>query len=69
MIKATLIALAFIVVFYLSGTISNGNAAVQFTAVIIFGLVVIWYAMKAICCACGQTTRTKCTQRDQNKTT
>jgi hypothetical protein len=69
MIKMILIALAFIAVFYLSGAITNGNAAMQFAAVIIFGLVVIWYAMRAICCACSQGYKSKCAQRGQDKKT
>ena len=62
--KAIVIALVFIAVFKLSGIISNGNATVQTAAVILCGLVIVWYGMKAICCACNQKDNSICSKRD-----
>jgi len=58
--RAIVIALVFIAVFKLSGFISNGNATVQTAAVILCGLVIVWYGMKAICCACNQKGKSGC---------
>jgi hypothetical protein len=61
MIRAILIASIFVLVFYLAGIISNGNVAVQIAALCIFGLVIVWNAMKVICCACNQGNKSHCT--------
>ena len=58
--KAIIVALVFVAVFKLSGIISNGNATVQTAAIILCGLVVVWYGMRAVCCACSQKDGTPC---------
>ena len=67
--RAIVIALVFIAVFKLSGIISNGNATVQTAAVILCGLVIVWYGMKAICCACNQKDNSSCRKHhsDENQ--
>jgi len=60
--RAIVIALVFVAVFKLSGFISNGNATVQTAAVILCGLVVVWYGMRAICCACNQKDKPSCSK-------
>ena len=50
--KALIIAMVFMGVISLSGTISKGNADMQTAAVILSGLVFIWYTAKVICYAC-----------------
>jgi hypothetical protein len=58
--KTMIIALFFLAVFYLSGMLSNGNAAVQTTTVVFCGLVIVGYGMKVVCCACGQSDQPGC---------
>jgi hypothetical protein len=52
--KAIIIAMVFMAVIRLSGIISRGDADVQTAAVILSGLVIIWYATKVICLACKE---------------
>ena len=49
--KAIIIAMVFMAVIYLSRTVSNGDADMQTTALILSGLVLIWYTAKIIYCA------------------
>ena len=65
--KMIIIALAFIAVFYLSGVISNGNSAAQLGAVISGGLVIVWYALRAVCCACSQGDKSGCGKRQTKR--
>ena len=60
--KPIIIALLFIAIFFLSGVVSDGNAVVQMAAVVLFGLVIVWHAMKVICCACGQGDKPGCSK-------
>ena len=65
--KAIIVALVFIAIFKLSGIVSNGNATVQTAAVILCGLVIVWYGMKAICCACNQKDNSNCSKGDTDE--
>ena len=49
--KTIIIAMVFMAVIYLSRAISNGDADAQLTALILSGLVFIWYTAKVICYA------------------
>lgn len=50
--KALIVAMVFMAVISLSGTVSKENVDAQTAAVILSGLVMIWYAVKVICYAC-----------------
>jgi hypothetical protein len=52
--KVIIVALVFMAVIRLSGIISRGNADVQTAALILSGLVIVWYATKVICLACKE---------------
>ena len=51
-VKIIIIAMVFMAVISLSGTISKGNADAQTAVVILSGLALIWYVTKVIYCAC-----------------
>jgi len=52
--KVIIIALVFASVIRLSGVISRGDADMQTAAIILSGLVIVWYATKVICLACRE---------------
>ncbi len=58
--RALLIALVFVAVFYITGMFSDGHSSVQVAAIVLCGLVFIWYALRAICCACGKNDNPGC---------
>ena len=66
--KVVILAMAFVAVIYLAGMVSTGNAAVQLATVILCGLVLLWYALRTICCACSQTDKlSRCNLHSDNK--
>ena len=65
--KAIIVALVFVAVFKLAGIISNDNATVQTAAIILCGLVIVWYGMRAVCCACSQKDETRCGKQSDKR--
>jgi len=61
--KALFIAIAFVAVVYLAGVISDGNSAVQLATVLLCGFLLVWYVLRAICCACSQTDKSSCSKQ------
>lgn len=68
MAKMIIIAIVFMAVIRLSGVISNGDAHMQTAAVLLSGLVVIWYGMKVICYACKHRDKPVCSKRHSSET-
>ncbi len=52
--KALVVALVFLAVISLAGTFSREEVDTQTAAMILSGLVMIWYAVKVICYACKE---------------
>ena len=65
--KALILTMAFMAVLYFTGVIPNENVTVQIAAIIICALVLIWYALRAICCACGQGNKSGCSKRQTKR--
>ena len=61
--KILIMTILFMAVIYFAETISSGNSAVQLAAVILCGLVLVWYALRAICCACSQGDKSSCSKQ------
>jgi len=58
--KALFIAITFVAAVYFAGIISSGDKAVQLATVILFGFALVWYGVRAICCACTRTDKSSC---------
>ena len=65
--KSLIIAMVFMMVIYLAGIISGGNAAVQMAAVLLSGLVLVWYALRVICCACKRVDKPNCSKHKSSE--